>query len=103
MKLTKEVIGVGPDNLWTTKENYRNKDGGKMDQEATVDEDGDAEKEEYKMELVWPNIMVYIIFHTGALYGFYLGFTVAKWATIAWCKFTRQHFEYRCIITANIL
>jgi len=94
MKLTKEEIANGvvePEDLWTTKEIYRDKDDSKInqDQQTTItsqeDEDG-VEKDEYKIELVWPNVMVYIIFHTGALYGFYLGFTVAKWTTVAWCK-----------------
>ena len=41
---------------------------------------------EYKMQIVWRNVLVYIIFHFMALYGFILGFTVAKWETVAFGK-----------------
>ena len=40
----------------------------------------------YKLEIVWSNVFVYIIFHCMAIYVFYLGFTAAKWGTIAWGK-----------------
>ena len=56
------------------------------DSSLTSQEDDAVIKEEYKMEIVWPNVLVYVVFHCGALYGFYLSFTDAKWATILWGK-----------------
>jgi hypothetical protein len=58
---------------------------------------------EYKMEIVWPNVFVYIIFHCMAIYGFYLGFTVAKWGTIAWGKYFFSQLELLLFITAGQL
>jgi hypothetical protein len=39
-----------------------------------------------KIQIVWKNVVLYIYFHIAALYGIYLCFTSAKWATIAWGK-----------------
>ncbi|XP_023246138.1 acyl-CoA Delta(11) desaturase-like isoform X2 [Copidosoma floridanum] len=36
---------------------------------------------EYKLQLVWRNIILFAVLHTGALYGVYLAFTSAKIAT----------------------
>ena len=45
-----------------------------------------SKEEEYQMEIVWLHVFCFITFHCAAFYGFYLGFTIAKWATIAWGK-----------------
>jgi len=34
--------------------------------------------------IVWRNVAIFIYLHAAALYGFYLCFTTAKWATVAW-------------------
>lgn len=38
------------------------------------------------LQIVWRNVLIFIYLHTAALYGFYLCFTAAKPATLAWCK-----------------
>src|SRR2546427_349928 len=47
-----------------------------------------SEKEEYKIKLVWRNIIMMTILHISAIYGMYLWFTIAKRQTvIAWYGF----------------
>lgn len=55
------------------------------------------------MQIVWRNVLIFIYLHAAALYGFFLCFTAAKWATLGWCKilfpyycFTRTFFLYFC-------
>lgn len=38
------------------------------------------------LQIVWRNVLIFIYLHAAALYGFYLCFTAAKWATLSWCK-----------------
>lgn len=42
---------------------------------------------ERKPQLVWRNIILFTYLHFVGLYGFYLCFTSAKWATIVFGKF----------------
>lgn len=39
------------------------------------------------LQIVWRNVIVFIYLHAAALYGFYLCFTAAKLATLAWSEF----------------
>merc|ERR1712071_237922 len=38
---------------------------------------------EYRLEIVWRNVMVFVYLHVAAVYGLYLLVTVAKWYTVA--------------------
>jgi len=38
---------------------------------------------EYRLEIVWRNVMVFVYLHVAAVYGLYLLVTVAKWPTVA--------------------
>ncbi|GMR46570.1 hypothetical protein PMAYCL1PPCAC_16765, partial [Pristionchus mayeri] len=44
----------------------------------------EARVKPYQMEIVWPNVLVQIALHAGALYGLYLAVTVASWWTNLW-------------------
>ncbi len=48
---------------------------------SSSSESGDA-----PLQIVWRNVLIFIYLHAAALYGFYLCFTAAKWATLSWCK-----------------
>jgi len=37
--------------------------------------------------IVWRNVAIFVYLHAAALYGFYLCFVSAKWATIVWATF----------------
>lgn len=45
-------------------------------------EEDELPPREYK--LVWRNIILYIILHTSAVYGFYLMLFSGKWPTLIW-------------------
>lgn len=60
---------------------------------SSSSESGDA-----PLQIVWRNVLIFIYLHAAALYGFYLCFTAAKWATLSWCKL----FLSRSIL-ANLL
>lgn len=66
------------------------------------------------LQIVWRNVLIFIYLHTAAVYGFYLCFTAAKSATLAWCKSTiglylMLHYEssnYNCffgVVFSSIL
>lgn len=38
----------------------------------------------YKLQIVWPNVLWYIVLHSIAGYGFYLAATKASWITVIW-------------------
>lgn len=40
------------------------------------------EKYEYKLKIVWRNVVIFLYLHLAAVYGLYLCFTSAKWKTI---------------------
>lgn len=44
--------------------------------------DDDLPPREYV--LVWRNVMLYIILHTSAIYGFYLMLFSGSWSTLLW-------------------
>lgn len=52
--------------------------------------------ERLKMELVWINIIMFGFLHLAAIYGGYLFFVKAKWATVLFCKIFVNifHFNY---------
>ncbi|KAF7396048.1 hypothetical protein HZH68_010098 [Vespula germanica] len=42
----------------------------------------------YKWKIVWKNVIIFLYFHIGAIYGAYLFFTVVRWYTVIFCLFT---------------
>lgn len=40
-----------------------------------------------KWQLVWPNVIFFILVHLGSLYGIYLIITKAKWQTTIFSKY----------------
>lgn len=52
----------------------------------TVVSPSETANKEPPMQIVWRNVLIFIYLHAAALYGFYLCFTAAKWATLGWCK-----------------
>lgn len=46
----------------------------------------------YKWKIVWRNVIIFLYFHIGAIYGAYLFFTVVRWYTIIFCKFFNFDF-----------
>lgn len=52
---------------------------------------------EYKMELVWRNIIIFIFLHAGAVYGYFT--PKNSWATIVFSKF--QCHSFWCAMTHN--
>ena len=52
----------------------------------TVVPSSETANKEPPMQIVWRNVLIFIYLHAAALYGFYLCFIAAKWATLGWCK-----------------
>lgn len=50
---------------------------------ASTQEDPTGNKQP-PLQIVWRNVLVFIYLHAAAIYGFYLCFTAAKLATLAW-------------------
>jgi len=48
--------------------------------------------EQYKVHLVWRNIIAFVYLHLGAIYGIYLCFTHARFYTFLWSKYTHRFF-----------
>ena len=46
-----------------------------------LNNDGIKEKKQYRLQIVWRNVILFALLHMGALYGLYLIFTSAKIAT----------------------
>ncbi|KAL3082757.1 hypothetical protein niasHS_010559 [Heterodera schachtii] len=46
-----------------------------------------AKKTQFKTQIVWRNVILYLILQTGALIGVYQLFTSSKWLTVFWCLF----------------
>uniref|UniRef100_A0A183C3S1 Fatty acid desaturase n=1 Tax=Globodera pallida TaxID=36090 RepID=A0A183C3S1_GLOPA len=46
-----------------------------------------AKKTQFKAQIVWRNVFLYLILQTGAIVGLYQLFTTAKWHTVFWCFF----------------
>ena len=38
------------------------------------------------LQIIWTNVLVIFSFHAAAIYGLYLWFACAKWATVLWGK-----------------
>lgn len=53
----------------------------------TVVPSSETANKEPPMQIVWRNVLIFIYLHAAALYGFYLCFTAAKWATLGWSFF----------------
>lgn len=53
---------------------------------ASTQEDPTGNKQP-PLQIVWRNVLVFIYLHAAAIYGFYLCFTAAKLATLAWGEF----------------
>jgi stearoyl-CoA desaturase (delta-9 desaturase) len=47
----------------------------------------DESNKQPPMQIVWRNVLIFIYLHMAAVYGFYLCFGTAKWATVAWAIF----------------
>lgn len=63
-----------------------------------------SNSKKYEWKIVWRNVILFIYFHIGALYGFYLWGNGVKGYTILWCKY--KHFNlfsinYRIRILEN--
>lgn len=42
--------------------------------------------QEYKLQIVWRNVLLFAYLHLAAVYGAYLMIFEAKWFTVAWSK-----------------
>lgn len=51
-----------------------------------------ADKREY--EIIYLYVFTFLYWHIAGLYGLYLCFTCAKWASILNCKYSIQTFNY---------
>jgi stearoyl-CoA desaturase (delta-9 desaturase) len=52
------------------------------------------EKVEYKLQIVWKNVFIFIFLHLGALYGIYLIFTSAKIATTIFGNYVHPIYKF---------
>ncbi len=43
---------------------------------------------DFKPEIVWKNVVLFILLHIGALFGLYCIFFQAQWNTVYWSKYT---------------
>lgn len=52
-----------------------------------------VKKSSYEMKIVWRNVILFTILHSGALYGVYSLLFEAKWLTWLWskCTFFQEH------------
>ncbi|CAB0034893.1 unnamed protein product [Trichogramma brassicae] len=50
-------------------------------------EEEKPEPKQYKLDIVWRNVILFLVLHTGALYGLYLAFTSAKLLTSIFAYF----------------
>lgn len=75
-----------------------------VDQEKSTTERENKQKEliqelsnsepKYKWNIVWKNVIVFIYFHLGGIYGFYLWINGIKTYTILWCKYKYFNLFY---------
>lgn len=47
----------------------------------------DKAHDDFKLKIVWRNVLLFSFFHLAALYGVYLSITSAKWATVIFGNF----------------
>ena len=50
------------------------------------------ERRYFKTDVVWRNVGMFILLHTAAIYGFYLGLFFAKWETLVFGKYNYESF-----------
>lgn len=70
-----------PSASWVLEES----DAATDDKDVAVPVPPSAEKR--KLEIVWRNVTLFVFLHVGAVYGGYLFFTKAMWATKFFGKF----------------
>lgn len=71
---------------WTTE---------KEDKQKVLTQELSNSKPTYKWNIVWKNVIVFIYFHLGGIYGFYLWTTNrTKIYTILWCKYKYFNLFY---------
>lgn len=73
-----------------TKKSQKNVHQEKKNKEKISDQNLSNSKK-YEWKIVWKNVILFIYFHIGALYGFYLWYNGTKKYTILWCK--DKHFN----------
>ena len=44
-------------------------------------------KTDYELKIVWKNVIIFTYIHLAGIYGLYLYFFWAKWATFIWCTY----------------
>ena len=77
------IIGVEEDDQFKPRTIMRKEIVRPQPEEKQEDSNKDPSKE-YRLEIVWRNVMVFVYLHVAAVYGFYLLLTAAKWSTVAW-------------------
>jgi len=77
------IIGVEEDDQFKPRTIMRKEIVRPQPEEKQEDSNKDPSKE-YRLEIVWRNVMVFVYLHVAAVYGFYLLLTAAKWNTVAW-------------------
>ena len=78
------IIGVEEDDQFKPRTLLRKEMFRPQPEEKQEDSSAkDAAPKEYRLEIVWRNVMVFIYLHAAAFYGLYLMVTVAKWPTVA--------------------
>lgn len=65
------------------------KDGVKVPTRKSVTyvEPVNQDNHKYRLQIVWRNVIIFALLHIGAIYGFYLCLTQAKWTTVAFAYF----------------
>lgn len=48
---------------------------------------------DWKWQIVWQNVIVFVFLHIGAVYGGYLFFTKAKWASCVFGKYMLTFYD----------
>lgn len=64
---------------------------------ASKDESNNKTHDDFKLKIVWRNVLMFSFFHLAALYGVYLSITSAKWATVIFGKFYQLYFYYKIL------
>ena len=86
-----------PDILETTDEQTQennqprsrlvSKHNGSSDNQSTSNHSNENSQDTFKPQIRWPDLIVQIVIHVGALYGFYYLVTLqAKFYTYIWCE-----------------
>ena len=59
-------------------------------------------EKEFKTEIVWKNVMIFVFLHLGAFYGLYLSVFYAQWTTILIGKHVRINLKIIIIIKQRV-